>query len=1054
MYVLLAGLNVAQQHQGAYQNTTVNTSTSSSTSKSTPAASESSATTPSTTNNNNLTSSSNSVRYSHDSGGSNSSAGRGNRSIYGGSGGNNNYNATSVSGLVPNASTAKPELSSNANPQVDELMEMSPQLCSQKSTQQPQSPYSNLSSPVRPQTASNNMVATTVESSPVGSQSLHPSPQQNNNLTPPPSITQHHRSHQSQPQSSVAMFRDKLGLNSPSANSNNVSSNQSPGQNTNTASSGQSMSGGSGNPLSPSIAVEQKGPGMDRRPSGASISGSGNGGNSPNSDVKFRYPSGTSVSTAPSQGRLATGANMRSPESQDCTVPESRPLGCGTPSSTLSSREGTPLSSMQNNDAAPNIDISRVKIEEAGGLVLGVGVKNSCKQPHQPTQDMANDSSSVKQELEQEKPSFLSPDPNTTRELESNRALSLDGQGFSRMDSSSSSIQHTPSMSAAGSASAYTPEFEKYTEQYIQHQQQQAMQHHPSNVAAAQQQQQQHLQMMQHHHQQRQLAAAGFGQFGASGMTAHDGMNNNLLSSSHDNQQHNVTIHPRHHGLSHHAYYQHQLGMQAHHNYPGSTIHHHPGHDPVGMGGLGATAGPSSMAAVSAAAARARHSNVKIGRRPSHLPKELKMKDKSLPPQWQRKLKQRKHGKQAGRWDVYIYSPCGVKFASRKKLKAFCEKNNLPYDAEDFDFTPYGRHIDNSRNSSSSNNSNKGGGSSASATASSNSNNAMTDDNGRHHSSTSTGSEGTHPGSSPSSQNNYSPPTNNPFLAQNRSSNMQNTNNSMNSSSNSYNPPPSSDFVGLASGSFGGFDPRMENPPNASALDIPQNDFSSSNNTIQGDQNQQNSSSTDIARDSATTLPYHPSRGHHYPLVKPDSGNSSGALGSDFFAPVDIADMLMDSSTGASSISSACIPNGSPFYGGASQQQHSSAYGPLGSDLNKLSGTSSLGASAGMSGRSAFQGNIGNQARGPSAHGAPMSNISIGSRASEEGDGDDSLSSSSNAVNACSTRNSSGASGNGGPGNVPAGHKNANDLQMFNSGFKTAFSVLNSQTEYDGYPYQ
>ena len=186
--------------------------------------------------------------------------------------------------------------------------------------------------------------------------------------------------------------------------------------------------------------------------------------------------------------------------------------------------------------------------------------------------------------------------------------------------------------------------------------------------------------------------------------------------------------------------------------------------------------------------------------------------------------------------------------------------------------------------------------------------------------------------------------------------------------------------------------------------------------------------------------------------MKPDSGNSSGALGSDFFAPVDIADMLMDSSTGASSIASACIPNGSPFYGGASQQQHSSAYGPLGSDLNKLSGTNSLGASAGMSGRSAFQGNIGNQTRGPSAHGAPMSNISIGSRASEEGDGDDSLSSSSNAVNACSTRNSSGASGNGGPGNVSAGHKNANDLQMFNSGFKTAFSVLNSQTEYDGYP--
>ena len=89
------------------------------------------------------------------------------------------------------------------------------------------------------------------------------------------------------------------------------------------------------------------------------------------------------------------------------------------------------------------------------------------------------------------------------------------------------------------------------------------------------------------------------------------------------------------------------------------------------------------------------HSNVKIGRRPAHLPKVLKFEDHTLPHGWQRKLKQRKHGKQAGRWDVYIYSPCGVKFASRKKLKHFFEKNNLGYDAEQFDFTPYGKHIEN-----------------------------------------------------------------------------------------------------------------------------------------------------------------------------------------------------------------------------------------------------------------------------------------------------------------------------------------------------------------------
>ena len=88
------------------------------------------------------------------------------------------------------------------------------------------------------------------------------------------------------------------------------------------------------------------------------------------------------------------------------------------------------------------------------------------------------------------------------------------------------------------------------------------------------------------------------------------------------------------------------------------------------------------------------HSNVKIGRRPAHLPKVLKFSDNTLPHGWLRKLKQRKHGKQAGRWDVYIYSPCGVKFASRKKLRCFFEKNNLQYDPEDFDFTPYGRHIE------------------------------------------------------------------------------------------------------------------------------------------------------------------------------------------------------------------------------------------------------------------------------------------------------------------------------------------------------------------------
>merc|ERR1712001_586984 len=101
--------------------------------------------------------------------------------------------------------------------------------------------------------------------------------------------------------------------------------------------------------------------------------------------------------------------------------------------------------------------------------------------------------------------------------------------------------------------------------------------------------------MQQHHHQQRQLAAVGFGPFGSSGM-GDDGMNNNLLSSSHHHQQHNVTLHSPHQAIPHHAYYQHQLGMQPHPGYAGSTIHHHPG-EHAGIGGLGGAGGSANMAA-------------------------------------------------------------------------------------------------------------------------------------------------------------------------------------------------------------------------------------------------------------------------------------------------------------------------------------------------------------------------------------------------------------------------------------------------------------------------
>lgn len=231
----------------------------------------------------------------------------------------------------------------------------------------------------------------------------------------------------------------------------------------------------------------------------------------------------------------------------------------------------------------------------------------------------------------------------------------------------------------------------------------------------------------------------------------------------------------------------------------------------------------SKSASVSnSASGRNHHGTGKIGRRPAHLPKNLKHTDPTLPQGWVRKLKQRKHGKQAGRWDVYIYSPCGVKFASKKKLAQFIEKNTLPYDPDDFDFTPYGRHME--ARAAAGHASGGSGGSAAS----------------RHNSSGSTGSDGTQAGSSPASISNYSPTHSSAYI------------------------PQSVGLVGqmglmgghgLASASsFSEFDTfksqlDMKGPPNSVA---PGPEF------------------------CATGLPYqHLGRGHHYPIVNKDLSSSS-----------------------------------------------------------------------------------------------------------------------------------------------------------------------------------
>jgi len=315
----------------------------------------------------------------------------------------------------------------------------------------------------------------------------------------------------------------------------------------------------------------------------------------------------------------------------------------------------------------------------------------------------------------------------------------------------------------------------------------------------------------------------------------------------------------------------------------------YPGFDASGLSLHSATASPvSSLGArhqsggtassTSSASSGSHHAHVKIGRRPSHLPKVLKFTDKSLPPGWIRKLKQRKHGKQQGRWDVYIYSPCGVKFASRKKLKAFFEKNNLRYDPEDFDFTPYGRHIDQRTSAGSS-----GLAGSTSAAGS------------RHNSSGSTGSDGTHPGSSPASIANYSPTHGTGYLGHH--SHVQH----MHSSSVSMmgpagagtvvtcSAPTTYDYLGSASSttSFAQFDPHMESPPNVSTLDVPPASTASSISSPS------TSTSTDpLALPSlygATgTLPYL-GRSHHHSIF---SGREPLGAGSEFFPSADMADLL------------------------------------------------------------------------------------------------------------------------------------------------------------------
>lgn len=370
--------------------------------------------------------------------------------------------------------------------------------------------------------------------------------------------------------------------------------------------------------------------------------------------------------------------------------PEVAKGGCPTPHLTLSSREDTPVTlPRKTEEHPPNGDVSRVQIDDNKPNFLKSETTNK---------PLVSSLKTEQGDFKQDQPQMEDGQPSYScmkSEAQSN---------FVKLDSPSFSGENFHK---------YLHEGQDQGQQMLSHQQSQA--HHPL-------------------HQQY--------------MTFGNGNNNPLIPSDTAAAANNNNLQPRlASSIAQHRpkdiYGLNPRGLHHAGNY--HPIHgggYYPG--PEGLGpqgpphsGIRASTVSGRMVIVSNRGG----SSVKIGRRPSHLPKVLKFQDVTLPQGWIRKLKCRKHGKQAGRWDVYIYSPCGVKFASRKKLKSFFEKNNLNYDLEDFDFTPYGRHSDH--------NSGAQGGNRAS--------HANTANGNRHNSSSSTSSEATHAGSSPASIPKYSP---------------------------------------------------------------------------------------------------------------------------------------------------------------------------------------------------------------------------------------------------------------------------------------------------------
>ena len=593
------------------------------------------------------------------------------------------------------------------------------------------------------------------------------------NPTPTPSLT-----------AAAAAASSKDKVNNNNSNNNNSSSNNNFNNNSSSSPAAPSPAGSLG-PMSPAAAA-----------AAAASSAS-----------KYRFPSGGPTSLNPTSSVQSNNASV-------CSPPGLRG-GATTPSSALSSREGTPLPvSVKVEEPAPNVDISTVQIKEIQA--------QQQQQLH------------VAQQLNQG----------------SGSSSNHGGNEFSPPAAVSSAP--SPSSSAFAHASGFHSQF--------------AMRPGSSSSSTG---------VVANPHHLGGSARFGssnsfFTHVGPSSSTA-TAASMDLAGDSSSLSGHSVTLPQRVGGAS---------GRSA--------------------------SGPSVTGAANTITTH-HHGHVKIGRRPAHLPKVLKFSDKTLPQGWIRKLKQRKHGKQAGRWDVYIYSPCGVKFASRKKLKGFFEKNNLTHDPEEFDFTPYGRHIDSRVANNSGDSSNT---------------------SGRHNSAGSTGSDGTHPGSSPASISNYSPthPSGGYVPPTNMAAVSSHCPTTAAVAASAALGIPSGSYPSEYVSSFSQFDPHMENPPNASALDIPNSEFANPNHLG-------SLSYLSAGGGSNSAIGGRGGHHHHHPMISKDSVSVS-----EFFSPEMTDTDILGNSTGAG--------------------PHNGYGGGYGADLRNSN----------------------------SLH--PMSNVSVGSRTSEEADND------------------------------------------------------------------